>query len=306
MVAVTMTNGTEAGSPTHYSGREFTGAELTLIREVVQSCGGLSRTELGRTICELLGWKRAAGGLKTQECREFLERLEGAGALALPAKQRRRPLGSRTRVPVTVRGERGRELVGELGDFAPIELALVATPEQRMLFRELVGRYHYLGHAVPFGAHLRYLVVASRPERTVVGCLQFSSPAWRMAVRDRWIGWDDATRERKLQQVVNNSRFLILPWVRVMNLASNVLSLASRRLQRDWPQHYAVQPLLVETLVDTSRYRGHCYLAANWICLGQTAGRGRMDREHLRHGNATKTVLVYPLVKGAARRLRQA
>jgi len=301
-----MLNRSEKDEPTYHSGREFTVEELELVREVVESCSGLSRTELARTVCELLGWKRAAGGLKAQECREFLERLDAVGGLALPDKQLRRPVGSRTHVPVTARGDRGRDLVGEVSVLAPIELEAVETPDQRLLFRELVGRYHYLGHAVPFGAHLRYLVSASKPEATVVGCLQFSSPAWRMAARDAWVGWEDGTRERNLQRVVNNSRFLILPWVRVTNLASKVLSPATRRVQLDWSRRYAVEPLLVETLVDPSRYRGHCYLAANWICVGQTAGRGRMDREHRRHGVAVKTVWVYPLVKDAAQRLRQA
>jgi len=301
-----MAHGTETESPSRYSGRKFTPKELDLIREVVESCSGLSRKELAQTVCELLGWKRPSGGLKAQECWEFLERLESAGVLHLPEKQRRRPVGSRTRVPVTARGDRGRDLVGEVGQFASIEIEAVETADQRLLFRELVGRHHYLGHAVPFGAHLRYLVYASRPDRAVVGCVQFSSPAWRMAVRDTWIGWDDVTRQRNLQRVVNNSRFLILPWVRVKNLASNVLSLATKRLVVDWPRRYGVEVLLAETLVDTSRYRGHCYRAANWIRLGQTTGRGRMDREHLRHGASTKTVLVYSLVKDAVRRLRQA
>lgn len=306
MVPVVMAHGTETQTPTRYSGRDFTPDELALIREVVESCSGLSRKELAQTVCELLGWKRPSGALKAQECREFLERLESAGVLGLPKKQRRRPVGSRTRIPVTARGERGRDLVGEVGEFAPIQLEAVATADQRLLFRELVGRHHYLGHAVPFGAHLRYLVYASRPERTVVGCVQFSSPAWRMAVRDLWIGWDDATRLLNLQRIVNNSRFLILPWVRVKNLASVVLSLTARRVSADWPRRYGVEVLLIETLVDTSRYSGHCYRAANWTRLGETSGRGRMDREHLRHGAATKTVLVYPLVKDAARRLRGA
>jgi hypothetical protein len=293
-------------SPDGYSGRRFRPKEIALIREVVESCAGLSRKELAQTLCELLGWKRRSGRLKALECGEFLERLEAAGILALPEKQRRRPVGSPTRVPVTARGDRGRDLVGEVGEVAPIEIEAVETPDQRLLFRELVGRHHYLGHKVPFGAHLRYLLYACRPERTVVGCIQFSSAAWRMAVRDAWIGWDDATRERNLPQLVNNSRFLILPWVRVKNLASSVLSLAVRRLAADWPGRYGVEVLLVETLVDTSRFRGDCYRAANWILLGQTTGRGRMDREHLRHGASPKTVLIYPLVKDAARRLREA
>jgi hypothetical protein len=126
-----------------------------------------------------------------------------------------------------------------------------------------------------------------------------------MAVRDRWIGWDEATRQRNLQRVVANSRFLILPWVRVKNLASRVLSEATRRLAVDWPLRYGVEPLLVETLVDAERFRGTCYRAANWQVLGVTSGRGRMDREHRRHGLASKTVLVCELVRAAARRLRE-
>lgn len=299
-----MAHGTETQRPTRFSGREFTREELVLIREVVESCTGLSRKELAQTVCELLCWKRPSGGLKSPECGELLERLESVGALKLPEKQPGRPVGSRTRVPVTARGERGGDVVGEVGDFAPIEIQAVETEDQRLLFRELVGRHHYLGHAVPFGAHLRYLVFASRPERTVVGCVQFSSPAWRMAVRDEWIGWDDATRQRNLQRVVNNSRFLILPWVRVKNLASRVLSLALRRLCADWPRRYGVEALLVETLVDTRRYTGHCYRASNWVLLGETTGRGRMDREHRRHGASPKAVYVYPLVPSAVRRLR--
>jgi len=296
---------TETQAPTRFRGRRFTAKELALIREVVESCSGLSRAELAFTVCELLGWKRPSGRLKGLECVDLLEALESAGVLALPAKQTGRPVGSRTRVPVTVRGDCGRDLVGEVGDFSPIELEAVLTEEQRLLFRELVGRHHYLGHRVPFGAHLRYLVYASRPERAVVGCVQFSSPAWRMAARDAWIGWSDTSRRRNLQRVVNNSRFLILPWVRVQNLASRVLSLVLRRLATDWQERYGVEVLLAETLVDTSRYTGHCYRAANWIALGETTGRGRMDREHALHGARPKTVLVYPLAKDAQRRLRE-
>jgi hypothetical protein len=189
-------------------------------------------------------------------------------------------------------------------DIEPLSVELVCQAEQRLLFRELVGRYHYLGHKVPFGAHLRYLGFASRPERAVVACLQFSSPAWRMAERDRWIGWDDATRGRNLQHVVTNSRFLVLPWVEVKNLASALLARGLRQMAEDWPAHYGVEPWLVETLVDTQRYHGGCYRAANWQVLGGTSGRGRMDRHHRREGEAPKTLLVYPVVRDAARRLR--
>jgi hypothetical protein len=288
---------------------QFTGGavgpdELALIREVVASCPGLSRMELAHTVCELLGWTRPQGTLKGRECREFLEGLAARGLLHLPAKRPGRPVGARTHVPVTARGDPGAPLTGTVGEVGPIWLEEVREPAQRALFRELVARYHYRGHAVPFGASLRYLVSATHPARQVVGCLQFSSPAWRLAVRDRWIGWDEATRRRNLQRVVSNSRFLLLPWVRVKNLASTVLAQAVRRLGADWRARYAVEPLLVETLVEQGR-AGTCYRAANWLALGATAGRGRQDRAHERHGAAPKTVLVYPLVEDAVQRLRE-
>ena len=297
-----VSTGGEGGAS--FCGHECTAQEITLIQDVVGRFPALSRMELANTVCELLDWKRANGGLKGRECWEFLERLEAERLLHLPAKQRRRPFGSRTRVPLTPRGAPQPALVGTLGEFAPVVLERVQVPEQRALFRELVGRYHYLGHAMPFGAHLRYLVSLCTPVRRVVGCVQFSSAAWRIAVRDQWIGWSEAQRRRQLARVVNNSRFLILPWVRVKNLASAVLALSTRRLVAEWHEQYGVEPLLVETLVEPARYAGTCYRAANWLALGLTTGRGRMDRTHQRHGAAPKTVWVYPLVSDAVGQLR--
>jgi hypothetical protein len=276
-----------------------------MIREVVENCSGVSRTELANTVCELLGWRRPNGRLKGHECREFLELLDSSGFLALPKSQKRRPFGSRTRIPVTSRGESGRVLIGSVEEFAPVVVEPVRSQEERLLYRELVGRYHYLGHRVAYGAHLQYLLMVSKPERDLVGCIQFSSPSWRMSARDRWIGWDDAVRESNLQRVVQNSRFLILPWVRIKNLASTALSSASRRLVSDWSERYGLEPLLVETLVDQERFSGVCYRAANWKVVGTTSGRGRMDREHQRDGLAPKTVLVYPLFSDAVERLRE-
>ena len=277
-----------ATATTRFSGRTFSAQEMTLIREVVRDCAGLSRMELARTVCELVRWRRPNGRLKARECREFLERLDAEGGLVLPDKRLGRVPGSVTRVPRTAAGEPGCPLVGSVRDIEPLRVELVREPAERLLFRELVGRYHYLGHAVPFGAHLRYLVFASRPQRVVVGCLQFSSPAWRMAARDGWVGWDDATRARNLQHVVNNSRFLLLPWVGVRNLASAVLSRGLGRLLVDWPRRYGLDPWLVETLVDPSRHHGGSYRAANWVALGATTGRGRMDRYGRRVGEGAQ------------------
>jgi len=283
-----------------FLGHEVTQGELGLMREVVSSCNGLSRMELANTVCELLGWTRLSGLVKGRECREFLEKLEDEGVLVLPEKRAGRPVGRKTEVPVTQHGE---ALVATAGELGRIEVELVRTEEKRRLFRELIGRYHYLGHAVPFGAQLRYLVYSSIPERTLVGCIQFSSPAWRIAVRDRWIGWDDATRVRNLPHVVSNSRYLLLPWLQVKNLASRVLSKAVRQMTIDWQERYAVEPLLVETLVDPTRYRGSCYRAANWVDLGRTSGQARVYRQRKRIEVVPKIVLVYPLVRNAVYRL---
>jgi hypothetical protein len=288
-----------------FLGRQVTKEDLTMMQEVVASCGGLTRMELARTVCELLGWKRRNRSLKARECREFLEKLEARALLALPEKRAGRPVGSRTQVPVTEDGNAGAEIRGTARDVGRMELELVCSNEGRRRFRELVGRYHYLGHAVPFGAHLRYLIYTERPERNVLGCVQFSSAAWRIRVRDEWIGWDDDRRGRRLQQIVNNSRFLVLPWVEVKNLASRILSEAVKRMVVDWKRQYRVEPLLAETLVDPRRYRGTCYRAANWIELGLTSGLGRQDRRRSGEAVAPKTVLVYPLAQNAIERLRE-
>lgn len=277
---------------------------LDLVRTIIGDYPTLSREELAATVCELLEWKRPTGRLKARECREWLERLSAAGMIALPPKRAGRPGGTATSIPRTARGEAQPVVSGTVRDIAPILIERVTTPDQRRLFRELVGRYHYLGHTVPFGAHLRYLVVASQPVRQVVGCVQFSSAAWRMAARDRWIGWNDRTRARHLPRVVNNSRLLILPWVRVKNLASTILSQAARALVADWPRLYGVTPLLLETLVDPVRFDGASYRAGNWIVVGTTSGRGRADRTH-RAVRRPKRVLLYPLVREAAQHLRE-
>jgi len=285
-------------------GRVFTASEIAVMCEVAACCGGLSRKELANTISELLGWRRANGSLKQSECLQLLERLEGQGMLALPAKRQTRPIGSVTSIPRTESGDAGAALSGPLEAFAPVSVERVTSAGARRRFRELVDRHHPLGYKVPFGAHLEYLVWIQRPAPAVAGCLQFSSAAWRIQARDRWIGWDDSTRARHLQRVVNNSRFLLLPWVHIKNLASATLAQALRRLPIDWQAQYSVTPLLVESFVDATRYSGVCYRAANWIEIGQTSGRGRQDRRHRLHSAQPKRVLVYRLRRDAQARLR--
>ena len=287
-----------------FSGRIFSVKELELIQEISADFASLGRTEISRTVCELLEWKRPNGGLKNHECRLLLERLQELGLVKLPAV---RPLGRRGPrvVQVTSQSEPEPELMGSAGQFEPLWLEVVQSgPDgESRLWTEFIERYHYLGYRVPVGANLRYLVRSSYCPSRVLACLLWSSPAWKMAVRDRWIGWSDEQRQGNLQLIVNNARFLILPWVHIQGLASKILSRCARQLPGDWEKRYGYRPLLLETLVDTGRFRGTCYRAANWIFLGRTQGRGRMDRHHISHGRAPKDVYVYPLCRKVQERL---
>lgn len=287
-----------------FCGRQFNAQELRLIAEVTQDCVGISRLELAHTVCELLDWRRPGGGLKARECRDFLELLETQGILNLPEKKYTGEITPRrSRKPEADDKKPFCPFSGDISMFAPVSLELVENRRQRALFKDLLSRYHYLGYAMPYGARLQYMAYIERPQREVVGCIQYSSPAWRMKARDRWIGWDDKTRGLRLQHVVNNSRFLVVADIR--NLASAILGRSLKRLSHDWPKRYGVEPFLVETLVDAKRFHGGCYRAANFLVLGETAGRGRMDREGKRHGESVKTVMVYPLVQNVASRLSE-
>ena len=184
--------------PVRFLGKPVSDSQLATVREVVGTYGALSRLELAATVCELLGWTRGNGKPKTRECREWLEGLEGAGQLVLPAKRAGRPAGSKTSIPA--RTVAAVEITASLAQVGPIRVERVKEAVGRARFRELIGHYHYLGYRVPYGAQLRYLVTGKGGE--VLACLLFTSAAWRMAPRDRWIGWDDATRERHLVRVV--------------------------------------------------------------------------------------------------------
>jgi hypothetical protein len=193
-------------------------------------------------------------------------------------------------------------LTGPLDPYRPIQLQLIEDAGQRRLFREYLDRYHYLGYRAPYGAQLRYWVRSAQPELPPLAALLFTSAAWRMAPRDRWIGWSDPERQSNLPLVVNHSRFLILPWVRIPHLASHILAHAARQLPADWQAHYGVEPVLLETLVDPARFRGVCYRAANWVAVGLTQGRGRMDRAGRAQG-IPKQIFLYPLHRRWRQRL---
>jgi hypothetical protein len=290
-----------------FSGRTFSAADLDLIREITRDFCNLSLTELSKTLCELLDWRRPTGKLKYEECRALLEHLRDRGILTLPGLRNTRGLGPRP-VAVTNRSDPEAPVTGAAGDFEPLQLDLVRASDRALLslFKQYVSRYHYLGFRIPFGASLRYFVRSQQLPSRYLACLQFSSPAWKMAPRDAWIGWSAHERKRNLQFIVSHSRFLVLPWVDVKGLASKILSIAARRLPEDWQRLYGYRPLLLETLVDRARYRGTCYKAANWTCLGATQGRGRMDRDNVALGHSVKDIYVYPLCRHAREQLRSA
>jgi hypothetical protein len=279
--------------------RTFRTGELELMRQTAREFSALGVTEIARTVCELLEWTRPSGGLKNHECRQLLERLQAEGFLQLPEV---RKLGGKGPRQVDVSGacSEPAPVACAVSDCEPLHLALVEGPAESRRWREQMERHHYLGCRVPFGANLRYWV---RNQDRELACLLWTSPAWKMQARDKWIGWSEEQRRGNLQRIVNNGRFLILPWVRVKGLASKILALSARHMPRDWERHYGHRPLLLETLVDARRFRGTCYRAANWLHVGQTAGRGRMDREHKAHGQAIKDVYVYPLVHDVRQQL---
>jgi len=275
------------------SGRAFSGAEVEQIQETVRVFSKLSRWELAQTLCEHLGWVTAKGQYKVESCLKALRRWEALGLIQGPAPRRYEPRKKEPLRP-SEETEAAVEVVGRVEDFEPIELEGVEQRPQVELWNQYVGRYHYLGYQRPFGAHQRYFIVSRQNLPRRLGCLLFAASAWAVGVRDEWIGWSARARTQRLNWVVNNSRFLIFPWVRIANLASRALGLAARQVGQDWQRRYGYRPVLLETFVDPQRYRGTCYRAANWVELGMTVGRGRLDR-HKRYGSTRKLVYVYPL-----------
>jgi hypothetical protein len=273
-----------------FCGREFTQAELESIRLLAASGAYPTRAALSRAVCELLGWRTPAGQLKAVSCRVALLRMQAEGLVQLPAGTRRVP--RRGPVRCTPAGEPQPPLWGSREDLPDLRLAVVrGRSAQARLWNELMARYHYLGYEPLPGAQLRYLVYSG--ER-LLGALGFGAAAWKVAARDEFIGWSPEERQARLHLVVNNARFLLLPWVRVRNLASSVLALAARQLPEDWVTYYGYRPVLLETFVERQRFAGTSYKAANWICVGQTQGRGKLDR-HRRCALPVKDVWLYPL-----------
>lgn len=271
-------------------GRALSGADLELIRATVREADPPLRSEIARRVCAGLGWVDVRGCPKLMSCRVGLLRLHRAGVIDLPAPRNANG-NSRGLVRQRVELPAPAPLTATLGELSGLRLEAVSAPAQSRLWNGLIERWHYLGYQPLAGAQLRYLI---RWDGGVLGSLGFGAAAWKVAVRDRWIGWDGAVREAHLGRVLNNARFLILPWVQVKNLASKVLSLAAARVAVDFPARYGEPVVLLETFVERPRHQGTCYRAANWQYLGDTTGRGKLDRHH-RAALPRKAVYVYPL-----------
>ena len=269
-------------------------ADVLMIGELLAQNPAASRYQLSRLLCQLWDWRDPKGQLKDMAARSLLLKLSERGWITLPAKRRESPNRMRHKQVCWVDHDR-HPIATSLAELMPLQVReLSLYPEDLPLLECLLHQHHYLSHTSSVGLNLKYLV-RDRHGRPV-SCLLFGSAAWQCAARDEFIGWSAAERQRALQQITNNTRFLVMPWVAVGHLASQVLSRVLRQLRTDWRQKYCRPLHLVETFVDTSRFVGSCYRAANWIEVGQTTGRTRQDRSN-QIQVPRKRVLVYPLSK---------
>jgi hypothetical protein len=275
-----------------YRGRAIGTDEISFIQKISDTFWDRGRTAISQELCRLWDWRQPNGQLKDIVCRGLLLKLERAGHIDLPRRKRAQSYRGR-RPRVATLSIDTRPLEGSLEEVLPIEWRQVrrsGAPEA--LFNHLIATYHYLGYCQTVGEHLKYLAFShGRP----IACLSWGSAAWKVDCRDRHIGWLSEVREQNLYRVINNTRFLILPFVRVPNLASYLLAHNIRLLLPDWHRIYAHRPILLETFVQEP-YAGTCYKAANWIRLGATKGRGKYDRKN-RCDQPVKAVFVYPIHK---------
>lgn len=280
-----------------YSGRDFIDTELAWIRQLISDRPEVSRKDLSVLFCQKAKWLKPDGGTKDMSCRVAMLRMERDGHFVLPPpKTRHTKPYKKIR---TLRGLEQAEITKNAGEFN-LKLEIV-TSLTGTLWNEFIDRYHYLGYKTLPGAQLRYFV---KSDGQILALLGFGAAAWKTAPRDNHIGWDRPTRKKNLHLIVNNARFLILPWVHSKNLGSKILSLASKRIGDDWQQRYNYRPVLLETFVEKQRFQGTCYKAANWEEVGETCGKGKLGNKD---GEVPiKSVWLYPLCRNFRVRLSQA
>jgi Domain of unknown function (DUF4338) len=276
-----------------YRGRVFTPEDILYIRELIAAHPSESRRRLSQKVCEAWQWKQANGVLRDMVCRGLLLTLHRSGQIELPPVKfvPHNPLARRLRpAPAAVDTT---PIEGRLKDIQPLSFVQVRRTADEPLFNSLIEQYHYLRYEQPVGENAKYLVWAQgRP----IACLAWSSAPRHLGSRDRFIGWSQEARRRNIRFVAYNTRFLILPWVRIENLASHILARMAARISEDWQQMYGHPIYFLETFVDPEQFRGTCYRAANWVLLGKTTGRGKQSNSYVPN-RSIKEILGYPLTK---------
>jgi len=272
-------------------GRLLNRKDIDLVREVIASNPSWGRTRISQDLCARWGWVNHLGRFKDMACRSMLVKLDAKGYIVLPARKKTPSNGFRTRSISSVHHDT-TTIEGSLQDLLPVSVEIARDRASVSLFCCLLSRHHYLGYGGTVGENMKYLI-RDRYGR-LVSCLLFGSAAWTAACRDGYVGWTRESRERNLHLVTNNMRFLVLPWVRVAHLASHILGIIVRRIRDDWMTAYGHPVVLLETFVDTTRFRGTCYRAANWRYVGRTKGRSRNDRYNNLHV-PVKDMYLYPL-----------
>lgn len=278
------------GWPLKLQGRLVTESQVNDIRGLLEDYPSWNRSRLSRELCGRWQWRRSDGQMKDMACRELLRKLETRGLITLPLRQRPGPGRPPEIEPIEIDQSLSS---GTLSDIKPITIVNARDCEAyEKSFNYLVKQHHYLSYRRTVGQNMKYLILGGNGR--ILGCLLFGAAAWKTAARDQWIGWSTTAREKNLGLLCNNTRFLIFDWVRVAHLASHALGACLRRLPQDWNTRYGTDVVMVETFVDTTRYKGTCYKAANWLKVGQTTGRSRQDRDR-KIKVPIKDVFVYPL-----------
>jgi hypothetical protein len=289
-----------------HRGRVVTDADVEFIRNLIAEHPTTSRRALSQKLCEAWNWRQSNGALRDMVCRGLMLQLHRVGHIELPPVRRVNPN------PLARRGAERKKpsatlvdetpMTASLAEIRPLEFQQVRRTAEERLFNSLLERYHYLGYKQPVGEHLKYVVYAlNRP----IACLAWSSAPRHLGPRDRFIAWSTDARRQNIRYLAYNTRYLILPFVRVEHLASHILAGMARRLSEDWERVYGHPVYYLETFVDPERFRGTCYRAANWVVLGRTTGRGKDDLSH-KANRSIKEVLGYPLIKDFRRRLGEA
>ena len=269
-------------------GRRFSRQEIEVVQHIVKQDFDKGRSAISRQVCEVLDWRQPNGWLKDRACRDVLRAMDAEGLVELPPPLVRG--GSPSGNGKVRRRQWNFEEFERLTftEYRRPTLRMVRHTEHESLWNELVDEYHYLGYSVIVGKHLKYVAYF---DHVPVACLGWGSAAWSVKARDQWIGWDQETRKRNLHKIVNNVRFLILPWVTVKNLASTILAISHRILIQDWQAYYRTRPLLLETFVNKDRFTGASYKAANWICVGETNGFAKNGNSWSSHGIVKRVFL---------------